>query len=137
MKESIIISGRGGTGKTSVAASFATLAEDTVLADCHIEEPNGHLFLKPGVTKRKPVTTPVPRVADEACHHSGQCGEICQYSAIVPLRQRTLAYLELCHGCGGRTLICPSEAITEAPRIVESWAAPSDSERGGGHNAHV
>lgn len=112
-----IASGKGGTGKTTVATNLAQVASHNgrrvAYLDCDVEEPNGHLFLKPQITERRPVTKPLPQVDADACTLCGQCGEICQYSAIVRVGERVLVYPELCHACGGCLLVCPQRAIRE------------------------
>ncbi|HRR83833.1 MAG TPA: 4Fe-4S binding protein, partial [Phycisphaerae bacterium] len=117
-----IASGKGGTGKTTVATNLAYVASldgrTVAYVDCDVEEPNGHLFLKPEWLVSKPVTRPVPQVDETRCTQCGRCGEICQYSAIVPLGTTVLVYPELCHGCGGCKLVCPAGAITETPRQI-------------------
>jgi MinD superfamily P-loop ATPase len=117
-----VASGKGGTGKTTVATNLAYVASldgrTVTYVDCDVEEPNGHLFLKPEWLVRKPVTRPVPRVDETKCTNCGRCSEVCQYSAIVPLGVMVLVYAELCHGCGGCTLICPTGAITETLREI-------------------
>ncbi len=117
-----IASGKGGTGKTTVATNLAYVASRTGLRtaylDCDVEEPNGHIFLKPEIVDRKPVGNPIPRVDAEKCTLCGECGEICQYSAIVHVGERVLVYPELCHGCGGCSLVCPADAITEVSREI-------------------
>ena len=125
-----IASGKGGTGKTTLAANLAMAASrqgrTVAYLDCDVEEPNGHLFLKPDIDKRDLVTTPLPRVVEEACDLCGMCGEICQYSAIVCVGQKVLVYPDLCHGCGGCALVCPKRAIVETPRemgVVECGRA--------------
>ena len=117
-----VASGKGGTGKTTLATNLAVVASrqgrSVAYLDCDVEEPNGHLFLRPTIAERRPVTMPVPQVIKEACQHCGQCGDICQYSAIVCLGPQVLVYPELCHGCGGCALICPNRAIVEIPREI-------------------
>ncbi|NLE58572.1 MAG: DUF89 family protein, partial [Planctomycetes bacterium] len=117
-----IASGKGGTGKTTVATNLAYVASldgrTVAYVDCDVEEPNGHLFLKPEWLASKPVTRPAPLVDESKCTQCGRCGEICEYSAIVPLGTTVLVYPELCHGCGGCMLVCPAGAITETPREI-------------------
>jgi MinD superfamily P-loop ATPase len=117
-----IASGKGGTGKTTVATNMAYVASrngrSVAYVDCDVEEPNGHLFLKPEISQRTPVGHLIPEVDEERCTQCGQCGEICQYSAIVCLGQKVLVYPELCHACGGCSLVCPTDAITEVPREI-------------------
>ena len=115
-----VASGKGGTGKTTVATNLAYVAarngRSVAYLDCDVEEPNGHIFLKPEITDSRPVGTVIPRVDEDQCTHCGECGEICQYSAIVCVGPKVLVYPELCHACGGCWLVCPEDAITEVPR---------------------
>lgn len=117
-----VASGKGGTGKTTVATNLAvTLARrgrTTCYLDCDVEEPNGHIFLKPEITASTSVGVPVPEVDMDRCTGCGKCGDICQYSAIVCINEKVLTFPELCHGCGGCSLVCPEEAISEVPREV-------------------
>jgi MinD superfamily P-loop ATPase len=117
-----IASGKGGTGKTTVATNLARVAAElgqrVTYLDCDVEEPNGQIFLQPEVKWRRPVTLPVPRVDPELCDLCGECGEICEFSAIVPIGSKVLVFPQLCHSCGGCRLVCPPHAITEVPREV-------------------
>jgi MinD superfamily P-loop ATPase len=117
-----IASGKGGTGKTTVATNLAKVAalegRKVVYLDCDVEEPNGQIFLQPDVKWRRPVTVPVPRVDAEVCDLCGLCGDICEFSAIVPVGTKVLVFPQLCHSCGGCRLVCPKKAITEFPREV-------------------
>ena len=115
-----IASGKGGTGKTTVATNLAFAAsrngQSVAYLDCDVEEPNGHIFLRPQITDSKPIGNLIPQVDEAKCTHCGKCGEICQYSAIVCVGQKVLVYPELCHACGGCLLVCPVDAITETTR---------------------
>lgn len=117
-----VASGKGGTGKTTVSASLACAAADAgykaAYLDCDVEEPNGHLFLKPSINYRHMVGIPVPVVDQEKCIACGLCGEICQFSAIVCINKNVLTFDKMCHGCGGCSLVCPTEAITEESRNI-------------------
>jgi len=115
-----VSSGKGGTGKSMMAANLAfTLAkiEEVTLVDCDVEEPNLHLFFPAPVTTRD-VTVLVPAVNESLCNHCGKCGEFCQYGALTVLPDRVLFFPELCHSCGGCSLVCPKAAIHEEPKRV-------------------
>ena len=112
-----IASGKGGTGKTTVATNLALSLGSTVqLLDCDVEEPNAHLFINPVFDKTETVTTPVPEVNLDKCTFCGKCGEICQFKAIMVVGETVLAFEELCHSCGGCMAVCPENAITEKGR---------------------
>ncbi len=117
-----IASGKGGTGKTTVATNLAVVASRSGRSvgylDCDVEEPNGALFLRPQISQRRPVQVSVPQVDREKCNGCGLCGRICQYSAIVSMKTDVLVFAELCHGCGGCWLVCPQGAISEACRTT-------------------
>ncbi|MGW8188569.1 MAG: ATP-binding protein [Desulfobacterales bacterium] len=112
-----VASGKGGTGKTTVATNLAVAVEsDVQVLDCDVEEPNAHLFLKPKISDTTPVTTPVPEIDLEKCTLCGECEKICQFKAIVVLDDTVLTFPEMCHGCGGCTAVCPAAAIKEIGR---------------------
>jgi MinD superfamily P-loop ATPase len=117
-----VASGKGGTGKTTVSANLARAAAEAgykaTYLDCDVEEPNGHLFLKPHLERRYPVTIPVPLVDEQKCTGCGACGEICQFSAILCINKTVLTFEKMCHGCGGCKLVCPTGAITEQGREI-------------------
>jgi MinD superfamily P-loop ATPase len=126
-----IASGKGGTGKTTIATNLARSAQKPVmLLDCDVEEPNAHLFLKPTITTTIPVYKQIPQVDAEKCMYCGKCSEICVYHAIAVLPKNVLVFDKLCHGCGGCNLLCPENAISEVGQeigIVE-WGHAGDVE---------
>lgn len=116
-----IASGKGGTGKTTVAVHLAAtllFRKRTVqYLDCDVEEPNGHLFLKPTIDASESVGIPVPVVDAARCIACGKCAEVCEFNAIAMLK-KPLVFPELCHGCGACALVCPVGAIRESPRAI-------------------
>lgn len=117
-----IASGKGGTGKTTLSTNLAAaLAHDGRLVqylDCDVEEPNGHIFLKPHWDSTEDVTVGVPQVDLDSCTGCGKCGQLCQYSAIVTVKGAALVFEPLCHSCGGCMAVCPTGAIREVERKI-------------------
>lgn len=113
-----IASGKGGTGKTTIAVNLAlALAKNkeknVQFLDCDVEEPNAHLFLKPVITSSESVEIPVPKIDDKKCNYCGKCAEVCVFNAIAVTRNKVLVFPGMCHGCGACTLFCPEKAISE------------------------
>ncbi len=120
-----VLSGKGGTGKTTIAASLFRVMPDCRYVDCDVEEPNGALFLHPQLTQEKLVEVKVPQIDATRCTLCGKCAEICQFHALAVLPTRVMTFNELCHSCGACSLVCESDAITEVPRrmgLIESTA---------------
>jgi MinD superfamily P-loop ATPase len=113
-----IASGKGGTGKTTVATNLALSLGDVQLLDCDVEEPDSHIFLDMKLEKVEDVYIPVPKIDKNKCTFCGKCSEFCQFNAIAVVPDDILFFPELCHGCGGCTLVCPEEAITEKNRVI-------------------
>lgn len=112
-----VASGKGGTGKTTIATYLTvTCEEDVGFLDCDVEEPNAHLFIRPDIHGGETVYTPVPRVDMDKCTLCGKCTEICHFNAIAMLGEIVLPFPELCHSCGGCMAVCPEGAITETGR---------------------
>jgi len=117
-----VASGKGGTGKTTIATnlacSIARMGRTVQYLDCDVEEPNGHIFLKPDIEKTENVTIGVPEVDMEKCNGCGKCGQLCQYSAIICLKDTVMTFEQLCHSCGGCMAVCPQAAIREKQRKI-------------------
>jgi MinD superfamily P-loop ATPase len=122
-----IASGKGGTGKTTVATNLAAVvARGVWYADCDVEEPNGHLFLRPEIENTLPFNVAVPVVDYDRCTFCGECHTACRFNAIAVLPKSVMIFHELCHSCGGCKLACPEKAISEEPRrtgIIEEGQA--------------
>jgi MinD superfamily P-loop ATPase len=120
-----VASGKGGTGKTTVATSLALSlaaaepgAPPPLFLDCDVEAPNAHLFLKPAFERRQDVGVLIPKVDEALCTHCGKCAEVCQYHAIASFSSGVLVFAQLCHGCGSCTLTCPTHAISEVQNVM-------------------
>ncbi len=114
-----VASGKGGTGKTTIATNLAkSIGDRAQLIDCDVEEPNSHLFLTPHIEKSEEVYIPRPRVDLDKCTYCGECAKICRFSAIVVVKEHVLVFPELCHGCGGCSKVCPEQAISEIPKSI-------------------
>ncbi len=117
----VVASGKGGTGKTTVATSLALAAADYACVrflDCDVEAPNAALFLHPEWKYRKEVGILLPVVDEARCTHCGRCAEVCEFHAIAVIGEKTLVLPQLCHGCGSCTLICPEQAIHERLEVT-------------------
>ncbi len=116
-----VASGKGGTGKTTVAVNLAVVLSDrgsVELLDCDVEAPNAHLFLDPTIERQADVALPVPVVDDQKCTGCGLCVEVCEFNAIGSIGKGVLVFPELCHGCGACWKLCPEDAITPGQRQV-------------------
>jgi MinD superfamily P-loop ATPase len=114
-----VASGKGGTGKTTVATNLAySIGNNVQILDCDVEEPNAHLFLNPEIERTDTVYVPVPKIDDAKCTYCRKCSEICRFRAIAIVGETILTFPELCHSCGGCEQVCPENAITETGREI-------------------
>jgi MinD superfamily P-loop ATPase len=113
-----VASGKGGTGKTTVAVNLALSLENVQLLDCDVEEPNSHILLQPTITETEPVYTKVPVISEDLCVYCGKCSKFCVYNALFVAPKTVMVFPELCHSCGGCMLVCPKNAITERKRQI-------------------
>ncbi|MFH1723752.1 MAG: ATP-binding protein [Elusimicrobiota bacterium] len=114
-----IASGKGGTGKTTVACALAqSLDTDSFFLDCDVDEPNAHILLHPHIERTTPANILIPSVNEEECDGCGRCAEVCEYHAITVMAGRPLLFDHLCHSCGGCVLACPAKAIGEREKAI-------------------
>lgn len=121
-----ILSGKGGAGKTFVSTNLAYVGKATYI-DCDVEEPNGSLFFQTPVLKRTPVMVKIPQIDSKKCTGCRQCVSFCQFSALAFINKQVKVFEEVCHSCGGCSLVCPEQAITEKGKII-GWMEESISD---------
>jgi MinD superfamily P-loop ATPase len=121
-----VLSGKGGTGKTTVSASLAIALKSCQYIDCDVEEPNGAIFLEPKIAETVPVKVTVPEVDPSLCNGCGRCAKACQFHALAAVKGMVLQFHELCHHCGACTLVCPQGAIREIEREIGTIEADGD-----------
>ncbi|SUY45953.1 iron-sulfur binding protein [Clostridium putrefaciens] len=112
-----ILSGKGGTGKTTVSTNLA-LALNANYIDCDVEEPNGFLFLKPKVYKTQKVMVEYPVIDNDKCVSCGECVNVCQFNALAKVRDDIMLFQKLCHGCGACEIVCKYNALTYDKRQI-------------------
>lgn len=113
-----VASGKGGTGKTTVALNLALSIENAQLLDCDVEEPDCHLFLDLDLEEVEKIKSKMPLVDDEKCNRCGECADLCTFNAIVVTPNKTMVFPELCHSCGLCALACPQDAISEREKVL-------------------
>ena len=113
-----VASGKGGTGKTTVATNLALSVGKTQFIDCDVEEPNANIFLKTKIKEHEDVSVSIPEMDKEKCDYCGKCSEFCVYNALAVVPSDVLVFPELCHSCGGCELVCPKDAVSWNERII-------------------
>lgn len=110
-----VLSGKGGTGKTTVSTNLA-LALKANYIDCDVEEPNGFIFLKPTIDKVEKVLVEYPFIDDSKCTECGKCVAACQFNALAKVKKDIILFEKLCHSCGACKLVCEYDALTYKER---------------------
>jgi len=123
MKEIVVISGKGGTGKTSITASFAVLAgQEAVVADCDVDAADMHLLMQPVIKRSENFYSGVLAVIDEdKCTNCGMCAEVCRFDAIPVKNNQYIVKKLNCEGCGYCEKVCPVSAIAMHEQNVGDW----------------
>lgn len=113
-----VLSGKGGTGKTTISGNLFYSVPNSSIIDTDVEEPNQHIFLNPSIEKEMPIYTEFPVVDQEKCTLCGKCEELCKYSAIIVGRKKVVIFDKSCHDCGGCKIVCKPGAITYEKREI-------------------
>lgn len=113
-----VLSGKGGTGKTFVSVNLAATAGKATYIDCDVEEPNGRLFFKPDKKEKLTVTVHIPTFDANKCTGCRKCVDFCRFNALVYIKDKPMLFTEVCHSCGGCSLVCPERAVIESEKPV-------------------
>ena len=114
-----VASGKGGTGKTTVAVCLALSSRQPVtFVDCDVEEPNSHIFLRPEIEGSRKFHLPVPGIDENRCSYCGKCRDICRFNAITVFGKTIMTFPDMCHSCGGCFLVCEQDAVLEERRNI-------------------
>ena len=113
-----VASGKGGTGKTTVATNLALSIENVQFIDCDVEEPNANVFFNAEINESEDVAVEIPEIDKEKCDYCGKCSEFCAYNALAVVPSDVLVFPELCHSCGGCELVCPQNAVNWKKKSV-------------------
>lgn len=119
MMKILIASGKGGTGKTTIALAISKVLskrDGTVIVDCDVEEPDVRNFIDGELKEVQEVRIPLPMIDEASCNHCGKCSQTCRYGALAVLKDRVMVFPELCNGCGACSLVCPEDAISYKQR---------------------
>lgn len=112
-----VLSGKGGTGKTTVSTNLALVLKANYI-DCDVEEPNGFLFLKPEIIETNSVKAEYPFIDDAKCISCGECVKVCSFNALAKVKDDIILFPKLCHGCGACEIICKYDALSYRNRVI-------------------
>lgn len=113
-----VLSGKGGTGKTLLSVNMAAASKSATYIDCDVEEPNGYLFFKPEEIVEENVSVKIPEVDKELCSGCRKCVDFCKFNALAFIKKAPIVFGDICHSCGGCSLLCPEKAITEKDKVI-------------------
>ncbi|MEE0450524.1 MAG: ATP-binding protein [Peptacetobacter sp.] len=113
-----VLSGKGGTGKTLLSVNMAAASKSATYIDCDVEEPNGYLFFKPEEIVEENVSVKIPEVDKEFCSGCRKCVDFCKFNALAFIKKAPIVFGDICHSCGGCSLLCPENAITEKDKVI-------------------
>ncbi len=113
-----VLSGKGGTGKTFISVNLTFAAGNSNYIDCDVEEPNGHLYFKPEIFKKEKIYVKIPQVDKEKCNGCRKCVEFCKFNALAYIKDEVFVFEDICHSCGGCSLLCPEKAISEKDKEI-------------------
>lgn len=113
-----VLSGKGGTGKTLLSVNMAAASKYATYIDCDVEEPNGYLFFKPEGSAIEEVCVKIPEVDKELCSGCRKCVDFCKFNALAFIKKAPIVFGDICHSCGGCSLLCPEKAITEKDKVI-------------------
>ncbi|MDD4803028.1 MAG: ATP-binding protein [Syntrophomonas sp.] len=113
-----VLSGKGGTGKTMLSVNLAAAAKKSNYIDCDVEEPNGHLFFQPKELVMEGISVKIPYADDNLCNGCRKCMDFCRFNALAYVKDKLIVFEEVCHSCGGCSLLCPERAIFEKDRLI-------------------
>lgn len=113
-----VASGKGGTGKTTVAVNLALTISCGQIADCDVEAPNAYIFLKPEFRHYQRVYLWIPKVLKQRYNRDNKCAQACQFNALADIKGELVVFPDLCHGCGVCKMVCPEGAIVVEPHEI-------------------